>query len=291
MARSAAPGAGFGRSLAAFMTLAALAFMPERAAATPPADPPAAPSTWLTRSAAHGLQVAERQNSVSAGTAALLNQSFANGFGELRRHAPDWLAGVDLRLEFREDFSARYELRTVQTLLDRPTADDRVRAEGRLVYDPAGLTSGQVGLRYEGRVGAEPVTLGLQGSLEDRWLSDYQRLAVDVELTSFPLTLKGRLIDDIPDESLRANGIPDRRLDGYQLQLDLRLPYASWAQLCARKSWQIAVDSEQPTHADGLSLRVQPFGPLQLEAGTTGNPIERTWFARVQLKVTLGGAS
>jgi hypothetical protein len=291
MPRSAAPGAGLGRSLAAFMTLAALACMPQRAAATPLPAPAAAPATWLARSAAQALQVAEREESVSAGAAALLNQSFANGFGELRRHAPDWLRGVDLRIEFREDFSTRYELCTVETLLDRPTADDRVQAEGRLVYDPAGLTSGQVGLRYERRIASEPVALGLQGSLEDRWLSDYQRLAVDAELQSFPLTLRARLIDDIPDESLRTNDIPDRRLDGYQLQLDLRLPYASWAQLCARKSWQIAVDSEQPLHTDGLSLRVQPFGPLQLEAGTIGNPIERSWFARIRLKVSLGGAS
>jgi hypothetical protein len=289
MPRSAAPGAR-GRLPAAALMLAVLSGLATGAGASPLADPPAAPTTWLTKGAAQALQVAERQDSLHAGAATLLNQSFAHAFGELRRHAPHRLTGLDLRLELREDFSARYELRAAQTLLSLRTAGARVLTEGRLAHDPAGHTIGQLGLRYHGSLASEPITLGLHSSLEDRWLSDYQRRAVDAELSSFPLVLKARLYDDVPGARLRTDRIPDRRLDGYQLQLDLRLPDLPWAQLCARQAWQIPVDSEQPSHADRLSLRIQPLGPLQLEAGTSGTAVDRAWFARVELKVSLGGS-
>ena len=247
--------------------------------------------SWLADTAAQALRAAAPDNDIAAGGIAALNLGIASGIDGLRRIGPAWMQRVTIDLRFNENLQTTYEITATQPLLQTGSNQDRLSLRGRFGHDPAGRTGGDLGLRYQRPFFGQDVTLGLDGAVEDYWVQEYRRFGVATEFSSSSLMLRTTLFDDVPDDRAALRGVPDRKLDGYEIEASARLPYLPWVRLEAKKSWQIVVDSGQPTESDRFSLHLEPLAPLEIEAGTASAGAGRSWFAKLRFKIRLGGSA
>ena len=157
-----------------------------------------------------------------------------------------------------------------------------------LSHDSGGSSGGNLGLYYHPGGRGEDLTLALSGTVENHWLQDYQRDRIGTEPHSDAFELGTSSFDDVPDQQSGADGVPDRRFDGYGIALGARIPEVPWAWFRVKKDWQIPVNAEQPTTSDRLSLQFGPLIPLEIETGTTSDGEHRSWFAQLRLRIPLG---
>ena len=142
--------------------------------------------------------------------------------------------------------------------------DASIDLHGHVLHDTTGRTGGHLGLRYHGRVHGRQVTLGLQGAIENDWLQDVERYTLGAELRLGQLEVRASVFDDVPQHPATRQ-IAERRLDGYQIAIDARIPYLPWASLEVDRFWQMAANGETATTRDRLSLRLTPLAPLEIE--------------------------
>jgi hypothetical protein len=150
------------------------------------------------------------------------------------------------------------------------------------------VTVSRVGLIWHRKVGGQPLAVGLDGGLEEHWLADYHRLALASELRLSDVEIRAKLHDDVPGAGRARDGLEDRRLDGYRLDVHTRLPFVPWAWASAGRSWQAACDAEDGVVSDRLGLLLRPLVPVEIETGSTGGHGPRSWFARLRLALKLG---
>jgi hypothetical protein len=241
----------------------------------------------LAEAAAPALKAAAPSNDPVLAGRELLNRSLASTFTQMQRFGPPWLERVRFDLSFDAAFQPRYSLATTQPLLASSYHDSAVDLHGRVVYDAAGRTGGDIGLRYQGRWYDQEVALGVQGGVEDLWLQEFQRYRVGAELRLRPLEVRAHLYDDVPAHPATRQ-IAERRLDGYDLEIGAPIPFVPWAWLRANRFWQIAVNGETVSTRDRVSLRLTPLAPLEIETGTQGEAEVRSWFARLRWRMKLG---
>lgn len=237
--------------------------------------------------AAPALQAAAPSNDPVLAGRELVNRSLATAFTQMQRVGPPWLERVRFDLSFDPAFQPRYSLSVTQPLLASPYHDSAIDLHGYVVYDTAGRTGGDVGLRYQGRWHDQDVTLGVQGGVEDRWLEEFERYRFGAELRLRPLEVRANLYDDVPAHPVRRQ-IAERRLDGYDLEIGARIPFVPWAWLRANRFWQIAVNGETVSTRDRISLRLTPLAPLEIETGTQSQTEDRSWFAWLRWRMKLG---
>ena len=243
---------------------------------------------WFSDAAAPALQAAAPTNDPVLAGRELLNRGLAGAFTQLQQVAPPWLARVRFDLAFDPAFQPRYSLAASQPLLASARHDAAIDLHGRVVYDAAGQTGGDLGLRYQGRWYDYDVTLAVQGGLEDRWLMELQRYSFGAELRLSALEVRASLYDDVPQHPASSQ-IAARRLDGYDLEVGAQVPFVPWARLRASRFWQVAVNGESVTTRDRVSLRLTSLSPLEIEAGTQSHAEDRSWFTQLRWRVRLGG--
>ena len=271
-----------------WLLLGQLGLAPVAAQASPTILGSAALWSWTAETTAQALQAAEAGRESGAGQIGALNHGLRRGYQLLRGSGPDWLGRVDLDLRVREDWQIAYAVATTQPVVDRPGHVGQLSLRGRFGVDPGGVSSGRVGLIWRREVIGRPLAVGLDGGLEEHWLADYRRLALTSELRLSNVELRARLHDDVPGARRARDGLEDRRLDGYQLDIRTRLPFVPWAWASAGRSWQAACDAENGVVSDRLSLLLRPLLPLEFEGGTAGGDSPRSWFARLRLALKLG---
>jgi hypothetical protein len=242
---------------------------------------------WFSDAAAPALQAAAPTNDPVLASRELLNRGLAGGFAQLQRVGPPWLARVRLDLSFDPMFQPRYALAASQPLLVSAHRDASIDLHGRVVYDTAGRTGGDVGVRYQGNWYDHDVALGVQGGVEDRWLEELQRYRFGAEARLSPLEVRVNLYDDVPAHPA-SRQIAARRLDGYDLEVGVPLPFVPWARLRASRFWQLAVNGDAVTTRDRVSLRLAPLSPLEIETGTQSEAEARSWFTQLRWRMKLG---
>ena len=144
----------------------------------------------LTETAAPALQAAAPSNDPLVAGRELLNRSLTSASTQLQRFGPDWLERVRFDLSFDPAFQPRYALAVTQPLLASLYHDSAIDLQGRVVYDTAGATGGDLGLRYRGRWYEQDIMLGVQGGVEDRRLRKFQRYRIGAELGLRPLEVR-----------------------------------------------------------------------------------------------------
>lgn len=241
----------------------------------------------FAQAAAPALQAAAPSNDPALAGRELLNRSVASAFAQMRQVGPAWLERVHFDLSFDPAFQPRYALSATQPLLASTYHDSAVDLHGRVVYDAAGHTAGDVGLRYRGRWYDEAVTLAVEGGVDDRWLEEFQRYRFGAELCLRLLEVRANLYDDVPAHPATRQ-IAERRLDGYDVEVGAQIPFVPWAWVRANRFWQIALNGETPTTTDRLSLRLTPLAPLEVETGMQSQTNDRSWFARLRWRLRLG---
>jgi Inverse autotransporter, beta-domain len=242
---------------------------------------------WFSDAAAPALQAAAPTNDPVLASRELLNRGLAGGFTQLQRVGPSWLARVRFDLSFDPMFQPRYALAATQPLLVSARADASIDLHGRVVYDTAGATAGDVGLRYQGRWHDQDLALGVQGGVEDRRLQALQRYSLGAELRLSAVEMRAHLYDEVPEHPA-SRQIAERRLDGYDLGVGAPLPFVPWARLRASRFWQLAVNGDAVTTRDRISLQLAPLSPLEIETGTQRAGEARSWFTQLRWRMKLG---
>lgn len=244
--------------------------------------------TWTAETAAQALQAAHANREVAGGAVAALNLGLSRGHQLLREAGPDWLGRIALDLQVREGWRLAYAIATTQPLVDRPASLGELALHGRFGFDPGGVTGGRLGLAYRREVVGRPLAVRLDGGLEEHWLLDYHRLTLASELRLSGIELRASMHDDVPGAERARDGLEDRPIDGYQLDARMRLPFVDWAWASAGRSWQATCDAEDGVVSDRFSLLLRPLLPVEIEAGSTGGDVPRSWFARLRLALKLG---
>jgi hypothetical protein len=241
----------------------------------------------FTEAAAPALQAAAPSNDPVLAGRELLNRSLASTSTQIQRLGPAWLERLRFDLSFDPTFQPRYSLAVTQPLLASLYHDSAIDLQGRVVYDTAGATGSDLGLRYRGRWYDQDVALGLEGGVEDRQLEKFQRYRLGAELSLRPFEVRTNLYDDVPAHPA-SREIAERRLDGYDLEIGAQIPFVSWAWVWANRFWQTAVNGETVSTYDRISLRLTPIGPLEIETGAEAQAEARSWFARLRWSMQLG---
>ncbi len=255
------------------------------AEATPLSTLSPAASTWLNTTAAQALQVAEAQESLSAGGFAALNMALDTaldgGLDSVRQAGPAWLRNLDLGIELREHLPARYALSARYPL--RP---DALWLEARAAHDPIGSSRAQLGIRRR----HHQMTIGIDITLEDRAQQRQRRvsLGTEVRLPTFDLSI--RLFDDVATGTV-AGGSSDGRLNGYDVALGIQPSVLPWARIEAQRSWHRGIRSVRPTTQDRAALRLHPLAPVEVEVGAKRQDDVLTWFARIGVALRFGAPS
>ena len=242
---------------------------------------------WLGTAAAPALQAAAPVNDPALAGREALGRALSGGYVRLQRVGPAWLDRVRLEVAFDPTFQPYYALSATRPLLRTVDRDVAIDLQGGVLHDPAGRTGGHLGMRYHGRIQGRDVTLGAQGSIEDKWLQHVERYTIRAELGLGPLDVRASAFDDAP-RNPASHQIAERRLDGYDLAIDARIPYLPWAALEAHRSWQVAANGENSITRDRLSLRLTARAALEIEAGTQDEAALRSWFAQLRCRIDLG---
>jgi hypothetical protein len=219
-----------------------------------------------------------------------LNRGVSRAFSGLQQIGPAWLRRVEVDLRFQEDLEIAYDVAVTQPLLRPWQGRDRLWLRGQLSHEPAGRSLSDLGLFYRHRLLGRDLTLGVNGAVEEGRLLDYQRFALGTTVRSAAFEFRASLFDDVPGQDLVERGLPDRMLDGYDLAVAASMPGLPWARVEAQSRWQVAIDSDQVSESNGLSLKLKPLPPLEAEAGTSSVGEDRFWFARLRFKIPLGGS-
>jgi hypothetical protein len=243
---------------------------------------------WLSAAAAPALQAAAPTNDPLLAARETLNRGIAGAISQLRRISPGWLQGVEVNVSFDPTFQPRYALSASQPLLRTVDGDIAIDLHGGVIHDTAGRTGGNLGFRFTDRVGDQPFGFGLTGAIENRWLQAVERYTIKVELRLSLLEIHASLFDEVPESPL-SQRIAARRLDGYDLQVNLHLPRSSWVWLQVYRSWQMAAGSDSQIIRDRISLRPLPLAPLEIETGTQSQGEVRSWSAQLRWRISLGG--
>jgi Inverse autotransporter, beta-domain len=241
----------------------------------------------LTEAAAPALQAAAPSNDPVLAGRELLNRSLASASTQIQRFGPDWLERVRFDLSFDPAFQPRYSLTMTQPLLASHYRDSTLDLHGRVIYEAAGATAGDLGLHYRGRWNDQDVSLGVEGGVEDRRLEEFQRYRLGAELSLRPLKVRTNLYDDVPAHPA-SRKIAERRLDGYDLEIGAQIPFVPWAWVWATRFWQMAVNGQTVSTHDRVSLRLTPLAPLEIETGAETAAEVRSWFARLRWSLQLG---
>jgi hypothetical protein len=242
---------------------------------------------WFTDAVAPALQAAAPTNDPALAGREALGRGLSGAFRQLQRVGPPWLQSMRFSVSFDPSFQPGYTVSATQPLLRTPDHDASLDLGARVVHDPAGRTGASLGLRYDGRIDGHRLGFGLEGTVEDLWLQDVERYALGAELRLSSLEVRARLFDDVP-EVAPTRPIADRRLNGYDLEINAGIPYLPWARLSAHRFWQIEATGQRQTTRDRLSLRLTPLAPLEVETGTQGEAELRSWFARLRWRIELG---
>lgn len=243
---------------------------------------------WLTDAAAPALQAAAATNDPALAARESLNRGLSGAFSQLQRIGPTWLQNVRLDVSFDPIFQPSYAISTTQPLFRAARRDASIDLHGGIVHDATGRTGGNFGLRYRGQLEGWQVMVGLEGAVEDRWLQDLERYTIGAELGLGSLEVRASLFDDVL-RNPASSQIADRRLDGYDLEVNAQIPHLSWAWLKVHRFWQIEASGEAEITRDRLSLQLAPLGALEIEAGTEAQTELRSWFAQLRWRITLGG--
>lgn len=243
---------------------------------------------WLSAAAAPALQAAAPTNDPLLAARETLNRGISGAISQLRRISPRWLQGVEVNVSFDPTFQPSYALSATQPLLRTVDRDIAIDLHGGVIHDTAGRTGGNLGFRYAGRVGDQPVGFGLTGAIENLWLQAVERYTIKAELRLSLLEIHASLFDEVPDNPV-SQRIAARRLDGYDLQVNLHLPRSSWVWLQVHRSWQMAAGSDSQIIRDRISLRPLPLAPLEIETGTQSQGEVRSWSAQLRWRINLGG--
>ena len=241
----------------------------------------------LTEAAAPALQAAAPSNDPALAGSELLNRSLTSASTQMQQRGPAWLERLHFDLSFDPAFQPRYALEVTQPLLASFYRDSAIDLQGRVVYDAAGATGGDLGLHYRGRWGQQDVTLSVQGGVEDLRLEELQRYSLGAELSLRPLQVRTNLYDDVPARPA-SREIAERRLDGYDLEIGTQIPFVPWAWVWANRFWQIDIDGETVSMHDRVSLRLTPLAPLEIETGAQTEADVHSWFARLRWCLPLG---
>lgn len=279
---------GRARSVGAVTALAGLIILGAAPAGAgyAPLDSPEV-RNWLQNTAAHALKAADPDDDLHVGGIAALNRSLRSGLNALDRLAPPWLQRVDVGLRFDHDLHAAYHLATVQPVVHLDGGRHVVDLQARLDYDHAGATSSRLGIGYR-RVGTEDaLDASLRGGMEQK--TEHERYVVEAQLDWSPLSLSGRIFNDVPLPKATAETAPrDPLLDGYDLEAGFRLPFVSRLRAQARLFWR--ENNGNAVTGDRLSLEFRPVPSLRIETGTGASSGQvRDWFARLRVKLKFGG--
>lgn len=243
---------------------------------------------WLSAAAAPALRTAAPTNDPLLAARETLNRGISGAFAQLRRISPKWLQGVQVAVSFDPTFQPSYALSATQPLLRTIDRDTAIDLHGGIIHDTAGRTAGNLGLRYTNRFDGEPIVLGLSGAVEDRWLQAVERYTIKAELRLSLLGIHASLYDEMPENPVNRQEAT-RRLDGYDLQINVHWPGSTSVWLGVHRSWQLAGGGASAIVRDRISLRPLPAIPLEIETGTQSQADLRSWFAQLRCRIELGG--
>lgn len=227
------------------------------------------------------------QSDLVAGGLLALERGINSSLDGLREFGPERLRWSDLDVTLRDDLSAAYRIRTTQPLLRSAFGPTSLAASGDLVFDPAGRSRGQLGLRYTGRLQNEPLDVSVFTGLEVDPARYQRRHTLGGDIGWAALELHGRVARETRDRPALGSRLSAHEFEAYQLELDTRVPTLSWASVRARTFWETApTKARKGREGYQVGLALDPVPPLMLETGTDDSNLKGSdWFARLSLKL------
>ena len=250
---------------------------------------PASATSWtrFAEAAARALKATEPQSDLVAGGLLALERGINSSLDGLRALGPERLRRSDLDVTFRDDLSAAYRIRTIQPLLWSPFGPTILEASGDLVFDPAGRSRGQFGLRYTGRLQNEPLDVSVFTGLEVDPARHQRRHTLGGDIGWTALELHGRVARETRERRALGSRLRAQEFETYQLELDTRVPAMPWASVRAKTFWEAApTKARKGQEGYQVGLALDPVPPLMLETGTDDSNLKGSdWFARLSLKL------
>ena len=191
-----------------------------------------------------------------------------------------------------ENAKPAYNIVKIQPLVDN-------QADGTVVFlqlsanRTADRNTANVGLGYRKLVADRKIIVGLNGFYDNEWTHKHERASAGLELLSSVGDIRFNQYWALSDLQSGKNGVAERALDGYDVELALPLPYLPLTKVHAKTFKYDGNDSVKQIKGETLSLRsALPFG-FTFEAGTTSydDATPEHDFFSLSYNATFGGDS
>ena len=149
---------------------------------------------------------------------------------------PAWLERSSLSVTEAGDNDVSFEFETIQPLMQTPeTNEHTVFVQGRVAKQSDDETI-NIGLGYRNLNAEQTLMLGVNAFYDMTTEYDHQRTSVGLEAIGKTFTARANIYSAVSDEKSQTEGAVTTYqsvLDGYDISLDMPVPYTPWARFQA----------------------------------------------------------
>ncbi len=149
---------------------------------------------------------------------------------------PAWLERSSLSVTEAGDNDVSFEFETIQPLMQTPeTNEHTVFVQGRIAKQSDDETI-NIGLGYRNLNASQTLLLGVNAFYDMTTEYDHQRTSIGLEAIGKTFTARANIYSAVSDEKSQTDGAVTTYqsvLDGYDVSLDMPVPYTPWARFQA----------------------------------------------------------
>ena len=207
--------------------------------------------------------------------------------------AGSWLDRTTLSVSDGSDSDIEYEIETIQPLMQTPeTKTHTVFVQGRVAKQDKNETV-NVGLGYRHLNADETMLMGVNAFYDATTEYGHRRASLGLEAIGKAFTARANIYSALSKEKKKVSGSVttyQSALDGYDVSLDMPVPYTPWARLQATGYKFSALKDFKDVSGSRITLAGNLNQNLSFEAGADDNNYNGT-DSFVKLTYSLSGIS
>lgn len=208
---------------------------------------------------------------------------------------PEYLKGLEIEVNFREDLKPEYAILTVQPLWQSEGKDRTVftqLSQRRYSYLGTDRDVTNAGLGYRQAFLENSIMAGVNGFFDYEWKRGHKRAGVGAEVKWSGLDLTANTYYAISNKSGRGldGDAVEEVLDGHDIELSAQLPYLPWAKVHARRYYWDSVANSEDVKGWSASLEADLQQNLKIEGGWNKDNFmaERESFVKLAFHIPFG---